>query len=412
MKKLLFVLFAILLFSVTPLFAGGSSEAISEESWILEHSTVNNDGKYWDVTAKLDAATPPQDYSASSESGLLRIRTNYGRTYKDTKYREVTVEPVGGGWEFISDNNATVTRAYSFALYKIGWTRSGSKDPATKSGSPTEVTTGITSDSTEYSFTMDSATWSREGYYLSGYTYYTSKFYDYELVLVLPELTPAERSRLEPGDYHATFRVTLYLGSSEGGSSTSQLYTIKAVYGESSSGATEYSFTVSEANSTYDVNLSSTTQYFDVASISFHAVGLSNSTSSFDTTVESQNSGKYKVLISPYSKYDLDDTSDDNPYMFILNGTDNNPRTDINTVWYTLASNSSGASLTLYDSSKYKHTYVLTPSVDATGKARNWVLKWDLDQDIYIKPLAPTTAVTQANGTYHTTLYFYVVTIT
>ena len=156
------------------------------------------------------------------------------------------------------------------------------------------------------------------------------------------------------------------------------------------------------------MNLSSTKEYFDVASIAFHAVGLSTSNSN-KSTIRSQNSGKYKILVSPYSQYDLDDTSDDNPYMFILNGTDNLPRTDINTVWYTLASNANGSALTVYNNT-YKHTYVLTPTLDVSGTERNWVLNWDLTQDIFIKPLAPTTTVTQANGTYHTTLYFYVVT--
>ena len=408
MKRLIFILFAILLRSGMPLFAGGSSEATSEESWMLEHSTVNNDNKYWDVTEKLDAATPTQDYAASSDSGLLRIRTNYGNDHTEDKYRKVTIEPVGGGWEFISDHNATVTRAYSFALYKIGWSRSGSTANATASGSPTKVTSGITSNSTEYSFTMDKASWTYEGNWLIGKTYYTNKFYDYELVLVLPELTQTERSRLEPGEYHATFRVTLYLGNTS--DTVSQLYTIKAVYGESSAGATEYSFTVSEANSTYNVNLATTNQYFDVASLAFHAVGLSTSSSN-ENTIKSQNSGKYKVLISPYSQYDLDNTSNDNPYMFILNGTDNLPRTDINTVWYTLAGSSGGSSLTVYNNS-YKHTYVLTPTLTVSGTSRNWVLNWDLSQTIYLKPLAPTAAVTQANGSYHTTLYFYIVTNT
>lgn len=405
MKKLIFILFAILFLSGTPLFAGSTSEATSEESWVLDHSTVNNDNKYWDVTAKLDAKKPDQDYKAFSDSGLLRIRTNYGREYTDAEYRKVKVEPVGGGWEFISDNNATVTRAYSFALYKIGWSRSRYDQNATASGDPTRVTSGITDNATEYSFTMDKATWNSNGIF--NVKYYTSKFYDYELVLVLPELTETERARLEPGDYHATFRVTLYLGSN-GGSSVSQLYTIKAVYGEASGSNTEYSFSVSAATSTYNVDLSSTNEYFDVASISFRAVGLSTSQQS-QNYVESQNSGKYQILISPYSQYNMDNANSDNPYMFILNGTDNLPRTDINTVWYTLAKNSNGGAFTVYNNT-YKHTYVLTPTLDVSGTSRNWVLNWDLDQEIYIKPLAPTTTVTQANGTYHTTLYFYVVT--
>ena len=122
---------------------------------------------------------------------------------------------------------------------------------------------------------------------------------------------------------------------------------------------------------------------------------------------------KFKVLISPYPEYNMDDTSSDNPYMFVLNGTENLPsRTEINTVWYTLAGSSNGTSLSLYDSSKYKHTYVITPTLDVSGKKPNWVLTWDLDQSIYIKPVAPDAAVTRANGFYHTTLYFYVVTNT
>ena len=410
MKRLILLLSAILLLSGIPLFAGGSSEAISEESWILEHSTVNNDNKYWDVSEALAAATPAQQYAATSDSGLLRVRTNYGRTYTDSKYRKVTIEPVGGGWEFVSDNNATVTRAYTFELYKIGWTRSSATSTTpTASGSPAKVTPG-TNNASEYSFTMDSATWTYEGNFITGRTYYTSKFYDYEVVLVLPELSQAEKERLEPGDYHATFKVSLYIGS-DGGSLVSQTYTIKAVYGETSGGNTEYAFTVGEASATYNVDLSNVSSFVDVASLSFHAVGLSTENKE-KSQIENSYKNKYKVLISPYSQYNLDNTSSDNPYMFILNGSDNLTRTEINTVWYTLASSSSGTALNLYDGNNYKHTYVLTPTLEVTGTKRNWVLNWDLSQDIYLKPSAPTTTVTQANGFYHTTLYFYVVTNT
>ena len=170
MKRWLFIILTILLLSGLPLVAGGSSEAISEESWILEHSTVNNDNKYWDVSAALPAATPTQQYAAASNSSLLRIRTNYGRTYKDDARRTVTIEPVGGGWEFISDHNATVTRAYTFELYKIGWTRSSADATSpTASGSPTKVTPG-TNNASKYSFVMDAATWSYDGNFIFGKT--------------------------------------------------------------------------------------------------------------------------------------------------------------------------------------------------------------------------------------------------
>ena len=108
----------------------------------------------------------------------------------------------------------------------------------------------------------------------------------------------------------------------------------------------------------------------------------------------------------------MDNTSSDNPYYFVLNGTDNLPRSEINTVWYTLASNSSGTSFSLYNSNTYKHTYVVTPTLSVSGTKKNWVLTWDLSQTVYIKPTAATTAVTRANGFYRTTLYFYVVTNT
>lgn len=404
------MLFFILLLCVLPLVALSQNEAISEESWLLEHSSVNNENKFWDVSQSLTSDAPATAYSAASDNGLLRIRTNYGRSHTEDSRREVTITPVGGSWTLVSDRNATVTRAYTFDLYRIEWTRSSPTATATASGKATKIDPA-NNDSTEYSFTMNKATWDSEWGLFSGTTYYTKKFYDYELVLNLPALTQAEQEHLEPGSYHASFDVTLYLGS-DGGSSVTQRYTIKAEYGETSTSNAEYSFVVEEADATYNVDLSQTNQYFPVANLSFHAVGLSTSSEKYDTTVESQNSGKYKILISPYSQYDMDNTSDANPYMFILNGSDNLARTEINTVWYTLASNSSGTALSLYDSSNYTHTYVLTPAVDASGTARNWVLNWDLSQIIYVKPIAPASTITRANGFYHTTLYFYVVTNT
>lgn len=405
MKRWIIFSLVMLLLSCSSLFAGNLfGESTSEESWVLEHSSVNNDNKYWDVMVALSSGAPNQEYSAAATNELLRIRTNYGRDYTDNKYRKVTITPEGGSWIFTSDYNATVTRAYSFDLYEIAWTRSGARENAVASGSPTKINPG-TNTSAEYSFTMKSAEWSTLG------TDYAKKFYDYEIVLRLPELTQTERERLEPGDYHASFTVSLYTGSS-GGSVVSHTYTIKAVYGESSgANAAEYSFSILEADSTYNVDLTKTNQYFAVAEINFHAVGLSTENRG-KTQIENSYKNKYKILISPYSQYDLDDTSDENPYYFVLNGTDNLPRSEINTVWYTLASNSSGTALSLYNSNTYKHTYVITPSLDVSGKERNWVLTWDLSQTVYIKPTAVTTAVTRANGFYRTTLYFYVVTNT
>ena len=403
------MLLLILLLCVLPLVAFGRNEAISEESWLLEHSTVNNENNYWDVSQALTSGTPATAYSAASENGLLRVRTNYGRNYTADSYRKVTITPVGGSWTLVSDRNATVTRSYSFDLYRIEWTRSSPTATATASGNATKISP-TTDTSSEYSFTMNKATWTSDWSWSSGTTYYTNKFYDYEIVLKLPALTQEEQAHLEPGSYHASFDVTLYLGS-DGGSSVTQRYTIKAEYGESSSSNTEYSFVVEEANATYNVDLSQTSQRFPVAEIKFHASGLSNEDKN-ESQIENSYKNKYKVLISPYPEYDMDDTSNDNPYMFILNGTDNLPRSEINTVWYTLASNTNGTALTLYDSSKYKHTYVLTPTVDASGTSRHWVINWDLVQTVYLQPIAPQTAVTRANGFYHTTLYFYVVTNT
>lgn len=405
MKRCIIIFVLMLLLFCAPVFASTLfGESTSEESWVLEHSSVNNDNKYWDVMLALSSDPPNKEYSAAADNELLRIRTNYGRTYTDDKYRKVTITPDNGSWVLTSDYNATVTRAYTFDLYEIAWTRSGSNQTAVANEDPTKITG--TSSSTEYSFTMKAAEWETLG------TDYAKKFYDYEIVLRLPELTQTERERLEPGDYHATFTVSLYTGS-KGGSAVSYSYTIKAVYGETSgSNTAEYSFIIEEVNSTYNVDLSKTSQYFDVAGIKFHASGLSTENKR-QSQIESAYSNKYKVLISPYPEYDMDDTSSVNPYMFVLNGTENLPsRTEINTVWYTLASSSNGSSLSLYDSSHYKHTYVITPSLSVSGTEKNWVLTWDLNKTIYIKPTAPTSAVTRAEGFYHTTLYFYVVTNT
>ena len=405
MKRWVIISLIMFLLSCSSLFAGNLfGESTSEEAWALEHSSVNNDNKYWDIMLALSSSAPNQDYSAAADNELLRIRTNYGRDYTDEKYRKVTITPEGGSWVFTSDYNSTVTRAYTFDLYEITWTRSSSDATAAASGNPTKIDPG-TNTATEYSFTMKKADWNTR------LTDYAKKFYDYEIVLCLPELTQTERERLEPGEYHATFNVSFYTGSN-GGSLVTQTYTIKAVYGESSGTNTaDYSFSILEANSTYNVDLTKTNQYFDVAEISFHASGLSTENKR-QSQIESSYKNKYKILISPYSQYNMDDTSNDNPYYFVLNGTDNLTRSEINTVWYTLASNSSGSTLSLYNSNTYKHTYVVTPTLSVSGTEKNWVLTWDLSQTIYIKPTAATTAVTRANGFYRTTLYFYVVTNT
>ena len=409
MRRLILII-AILIFPVVTLIAGGSSEATSEESWIIAHSNVDNDNMYWDVTKTITPAVPAAEYSPTSENGLFRMRTNYGRNYTDEKYRKVTITPDANGWYMVSDNNITLKRQYTVEIYQIKWTRSSSSSPATVSGNPTKVTPS-TSNASEISFTMQAATWDREGNWFFGYTYYSSVFYDYEVVIKLPALSEQELAVLEPGAYHATFNVTMYLGS-DGGSSQTETYTIKGMFGESSSSNTEYSFMIDSATYTYSVDLSETDSYFDVANIQFHA-SATNTSNSSQTQMENNFKNKFSVVISPYNDYTLDSTSNENPYAFILNGTENLVRNEINTVPYTIHKNGTGGTFSLYDSNKYKHTYKVTPTLIVSGKSRDWVLNWDLSQLLYVKPTAPTDeTISRAAGFYKTTIYFYIVTNT
>lgn len=407
MRKIILII-AILIFPVAALVAGGSTEATSEESWIIAHSNVNNDNVYWDVTQTITPSVPAADYSPAAENGLFRTRTNYGRNYTDTKYRKVTITPDANGWYLVSDNNVTLKRPYTVEIYQIKWTRSGSSATATASGSPTKVTPD-TSNASEISFTMQSATWTREWNW--GYIYYTSVFYDYEVVIKLPALTEQELAALEPGSYHATFNVTMYQGS-DGGSSQTETYTIKGMFGESSSTNADYSFMVDSATYTYGVDLSETDSYFDVANIQFHASATSTS-SNTQTQMENAFKDKFSVIISPYNDYTLDSTSNENPYVFILNGTENIVRNEINTVPYTIHKNGSGGTFSLYNGTSYNHTYKVTPTLDVSGTKRDWVLNWDLSQLLYVKPTAPTDeTISRAAGFYKTTIYFYIVTNT
>ena len=399
---------AILIFSVTALIAGGTTESVSEESWIIAHSTVNNDNKYWDVTQTVTPAVPAAEYSPTSENGLFRLRTNYGRNYTDNKYRKVTITPDANGWYMVSDSNVTLKRQYTVDIYEIKWTRSGYNKDAISSGNPTKIVPS-TNNTTEISFTMKAATWDTDWDW--GRKRYSSQFYDYEVVIRLPQLSEQELADLEPGSYHATFNVSMYLGS-DGGSLQTETYTINGMFGESSEENSEYSFMVDSATYTYSVDLSETSSYFDVASIQFHASATSTSNNS-QTQMENNYKNKFTVVISSYNNYTLDSTSNVNPYAFILNGTENLVRNEINTVPYTIHKNGTGGTFSLYNSNKYKHTYVITPTLDVSGTRRNWVLNWDLSQLLYVKPAAPTDeTITRAAGFYKTTIYFYIVTNT
>ena len=405
-KKILILSFLMFLLCF-PVLALSSSESTTEESWLLSHTTVNNENKSWDVSQELVSSAPATAYAAASDNGLFRIRTNYGRQYTADTYRKVTITPDANGWNFVADNNITVTRPYTFDVYAIKWTRSDyDKDPTVSSG-PTAITPS-TNDSSKVEFTMTKATWSSSG--IISVKRYSSTFYDYEIVLRLPNLTEAQKADLEPGTYHATFYVTFYTGS-DGGQSITETFTIKGEYGTSSSTGSDYSFMIDSVSETYNVNLEQTGTWYDIAKIQFQAMGLSTNSTTQKSTIENQYSGKYKILISPYSNYENDTTSSENPYYFVLNGTENLVRTEINTVYYTLAKSSTGSSLPLYNSNRYAHTYVLTPSLSVSGSSRNWVLSWEMTQDIYLKPVAATNStITRAAGFYYTKLYFYVET--
>lgn len=410
MMKRLFVLLPLLFLLCLPLVAIGTSEATSEESWLITHTSVNNENKFWDISETVIPTTPEHAYSAASENGLLRIRTNFGREHTGDSFRQVTITPDANGWYFVSDNNITVSRPYSLDVYSMKWTRSSSTSDATKSGTPSKLTgNSISYTDGSISFTMTKATWTGEWSWDSwSYVYYSKEFYDYEILIRLPELTDQELADLEPGTYHATFSVTLCTDSEEGETIT-ESFTIKGEYGASSSSNTEYSFMVDSVSSSYNVDLSSTDTYFDVAKVQFQAMGLSTENKEQEN-IESLYSNKYKVLISAYSNYELD-TGSENPYYFVLNGTENLVRTEINTVYYSLAGSAGGSSLPLYNGNRYAHTYVLTPTLSVSGTRRNWVLSWELSKTIYLKPEAASNeTITRAAGFYKTTLYFYVET--
>lgn len=401
----------IALFLLLPLISAmaiGTSEATSEESWVIAHSSVNNDNKYWDVAQTLIPGTPVSEFAAASDNGLLRIRTNYGKEYKDDNHRKVEISPVGS-WDLVCDGNVTLKRRYSIDIYEIEWTRNGYKGTPSQVGSTKIITPDDTNDDT-ISFTMKAATWDTdwewEGWKLVIINY-AKTFHDYEIVIRLPALTENELAALEPGSYHASFNVSLYLGS-DGGEVLTETYSIKAEFGKTSGENTEYAFMVDSGESTYSVDLTATKSYFEVANLMFHAANTSSSNND-KTTVENAFKGKYKVLIAPYANYRLD-TNPTNPYIFVLNGTENATGSEINRVPFKIYKDSSGGTFSIYNNS-YPHTYVMTPTLNVSGTERNWVLNWSLEQPIYVKPEAPSNeTISRAAGFYKTTLYFFVVT--
>ncbi|MDD2231503.1 MAG: hypothetical protein PHS20_01235 [Sphaerochaetaceae bacterium] len=413
MKKLLFIglLLAAVLF---PAFSGAVSE---RGAWMLTHSTVNNGNSYFDVTETIDPTTTSTDFLVIPEdSGLFRTRTAFEEAIT------VTIDPGSDGWVFVHDDNTTIRRPYTIEIYQIEWTKSR-RDANVVAGNPTTVQFNQDANGV-VTFNMAAGTWGRDPWSL---TIYCKKYYEYEVLLKFPAPSDID---LESGDYHASFTVSFPRTPKDSKNNdyspvvtpTVDPVSIKGRYGESSAAASNgaYSFSIQSTADTFNMDLQNygTCQNHQAAIVNFSA---QESLSSTTQSEANSYSGKYQVLVSPFSDISLD-ISSENHYKFILSNSEQQTRSDINTVYYTLAKDSAGTALTRYDSNSYPNTFIVpvTFSTESTGggnwydNIRNWKLEWKINSSsIYISPIAPTnTSTIRGSGLYTSTIYFFVVTNT
>lgn len=423
--------------------SGGSSDGLAEDArlYYFPTSVVNNSNVMVDLTTpKAMTGTEFSDdfvNYTSDNLALFRIRETLMTEKKDTNVVGSMDESITiiieslDDWTFVNEYNSTRTTSFSLDAFCVEqkWNYTGKGTSYDYTASPTIALT----NSSTLTASNASATFTKSGnnYELVlPYTYYSKaqgRYYpryimSADVCLNIPEFQPG----LEPGYYSTKLRITIpdhdEYDSSENktsGHGTSFVITVRGFLGidEGSSGSS--SFAVLSIADTYTMDLGikeNPPDGYSVAEAKFIfsdvvASAVGNNTDPRPSNAET----KYTIYVSPTSNY----TDTSSSFKFIKIGSENQARTEANTIYYTLSWTSNNSSYDnqttapLYMRPKYTSTKIA--SVSTAGTGRNiYQISWEMDNIIKLNLTTESLKAygSHQEGMYYSYIYFTLVTTT
>ena len=363
-----------------------------------------------------------------------------GENDTTTNSTTLTIKTTG---VFVHENNPTMQRPFTLSVFcteqEFTSDQSGSNAHYENSNATLNDTSVLPKSGASSTFKKTSEGYelfipSGQYYVLKRTAYFPKYVRNYDLCINLDEAAPG----LEPGFYTATFEVTstpyyeyeatvntVRLTKKEM-KKVNETITVRGYYGidpETHEGS--YTFTVLSAKDTYTMDLDLQTGSnvtYDVAKMLFSHMYMANSKPS-----ESTRKNRFKLYISPTREY-----KDAGDYMFIRMNSENQARTDENTVYYDLYLNVGGEdsykkfsnlgyspsySGTIGSAGVYSgNTYYVVPDYDSYWISQEsgdiatvYRETWTLEQELYLKVSDKSLGKAHQSGLYYSNVYFTLV---
>ena len=446
-----------MLFITSVIFAQTGSESVKQEYNIvyIPRTVANNNNVLIDLslTQTINDSNIPTEASFSNVStgnlSLFRIRDSLENvTYNNGL--KLSVSSLND-WKFVNENNNTVKRPFRVTSVQFVAARQSN---GTYDFGDTGTVTAMTESEGNYTLTLPLATTESGN---------PKNVYDIDICIEFID-DGNDYSLIEPGYYSTELIVTTIGGGGNNGSfqtkkdgSTStkaalnERIKVRGYIGaDPGTNFATYSFMVSDSTDTYNMDLGISAHGSNGAKYAYKIANVSFLYSEVTTEQQSganKTTNKFTIYISPGPDY-----NSGGQYQFILQNTDNQPRTNKNTIYYDLyirtgsesASNgytkmsSTGSSSTVasgtvgswgYKTSGQK-VYYLKPKfadrqiMEAGSVTYLWGLlgsetigsdlfenTWTLDQDIWLKidSSSLTTSSQHLNGLYYSYIYLTLV---
>lgn len=427
MKKALFFIAFLLLIIPNILFASGLFESSEDCNLLFLPRTVANNSNVMielSQAKNITTSTTTADFANSDDNhqAMFRLRDTLENVSNNNNLvLEITSD---NGWNFVNESNAMETRPFSIGIICFDRQRSGSSytsyssqvlttgsshklvnnsyvaaDPWTRTTTLTKSNASITVsfDGTKYTVTIPTTSRSNKK---------PEYMREIDFCIVLDE----NAENLEAGYYSTVLHVSTNKAHTTTNGSAGPFNEDISIRGYIGTDPGEnnatYNFQVSSAIDTYSMDLEisnhNTIKAYDVASVSFLY-------SEIVTSEPNENSAKnrFTIYISPTPVYTAS-----GQYKFIKLDTDNQARTDKNTVYYDLyirtgantytAMNSTTSSNSKYEGkigswgkdSTVTTTYYMRPTYSSAqisssalfgGGENKYQLTWELNQEIWLK---------------------------
>lgn len=469
-KYILFI-FICCLFVVSDIAAGGLTEwsgGNDARLFYLPRNVANNGNVMIELsqahTVLVGDIENNYSNSTTGNYNILRLRNNlYNKDQTVQNGTTITISVKNNDWSFVNENNPTQKVPFGLNAFcvekQIDKDRSYDTDVSTfpVSNSVTTNAPSMSKDGDQYKLFMPYSE-----YVQKDWSMFSQYIREYDLCVLLPNTS----ENVEPGYYSTTITLIStsyyeYTAKSSGEYVTkmqkdtpaktfSETITIRGYVGlEPGTSSGNCSFSVTSTADTYSMDLRLKTQSdpYVVANVDLQSIDLVTKNKPDAAT----QIGKYTVYISPTSDYNVAGS-----YRFIRMNSENQARTDENTIYYdlyikpentyvklsSLGASGDNSAYSNYTNNVAKNTsykignaFALASPVDSLndntkvaygirplyeiqtiadsglmGGDDQWKETWNLNQNIYLKIADRSLNVTHQAGLYYSYIYFTLVT--